>query len=53
MPRTGDVISSRKPGNWNDFFKLLKPGVVPKDFMAERDNEPLEDRILGCVTYRI
>ncbi len=45
-PQTGDVILSRKPGNWNDFFELLKSGVVPKDFMADRDNEPPEDKDL-------
>jgi len=53
MPGTEDDILSRKLGNWKDFFKLLKSGVVPKDFMSERDNEPLEDRALGCITNRI
>ena len=23
-PKTGDVILSRKPSNWDDFFELLK-----------------------------
>jgi len=45
-PQTGDVILSRKPGNWNDFFKLLKTSAVPKDYMADRDNEKLEDKDL-------
>jgi len=45
-PQTGDVILSRKPGNWNDFFKLVKTSAVPKDFMADRDNEMLEDKDL-------
>jgi len=43
---TGDVILSRKPGNWNDFFELLKTSAVPSDFMADRDNETLEDKDL-------
>ncbi len=45
-PQTGDVILSRKPGNWNDFFKLVKTSPVPKDFMADRDNKMLEDKDL-------
>jgi antitoxin VapB len=45
-PETGDVILSRKPGSWDDFFKLIKTIEIPKDFMAERDNEILQDRDL-------
>jgi len=45
-PQTGDVILSRKPGNWNEFFKQAKTGAVPNDFMADRDNEMLEDKDL-------
>ncbi len=41
---TGDVILSRKPGNWDDFFKWLEGIDVPEDFMSERDNEVVEDR---------
>lgn len=37
-PKTGDVILSRKPENWNDFFNLLKTVEIPKDFMASRDD---------------
>jgi antitoxin VapB len=36
---TGDVILSRKPGTWDDFFELMKTIDVPKDFMNDRDNE--------------
>jgi len=39
-PITGDVILSRKPGSWDEFFELMETLDVPKDFMAERDNEP-------------
>ncbi len=45
-PETGDVIISKKPGNWEDFFKMMESVDVPEDFMAERDNEVIEDRDL-------
>ena len=45
-PETGDVIISRKPGSWDDFFKLLEAIDVPEDFMAERDNEIPQERDL-------
>ncbi len=38
-PVTGDVILSSKPGSWNEFFELMETIEVPKDFMADRDNE--------------
>ena len=38
-PDTGDIILSRKPGSWDDFFKLMETIEVPGDFMADRDNE--------------
>ncbi|MFA5960798.1 MAG: type II toxin-antitoxin system VapB family antitoxin [Tatlockia sp.] len=37
-PKTGDVILSRKPGTWDDFFNLLKTVEVPSDFMNERED---------------
>lgn len=43
---TGDIILSRKPGSWDDFFTLLNTVNVPDDFMAERDNESLQERDL-------
>lgn len=43
---TGDVIISKKPGSWDDFFELMKTIDVPEDFMAERDNEIPPDREL-------
>ncbi len=45
-PESGDVIISRKPGSWDDFFKLQKTINVPEDFMTERDNEIPQDRDL-------
>ncbi len=35
-PETGDVILSRRPESWQDFFELMKSVEVPKDFMADR-----------------
>ena len=45
-PATGDVILSRKPGNWTEFFELINALEIPEDFMAERDNERPEDKDL-------
>jgi antitoxin VapB len=43
---TGDIILSRKPGSWQEFFKLMETIEVPQDFMAVRDNELPPDRDL-------
>ncbi len=43
---TGDMIISKKPGNWDDFFKIIESIDVPDDFMVERDNEIPQDRNL-------
>ncbi|NOR26114.1 MAG: AbrB family transcriptional regulator [Desulforhopalus sp.] len=45
-PETGDVIISKKPGSWDDYFKLMDTIDVPNDFMAERDNEISPEREL-------
>jgi len=45
-PETGDVVISRKPGSWDDFFTLMEAIDVPLDFMAERDNEIPQERDL-------
>ncbi|MDQ7051136.1 MAG: type II toxin-antitoxin system VapB family antitoxin [Enterobacterales bacterium] len=37
--KTGDIIISKKPDNWNSFFELTQSINVPEDFMAERDNK--------------
>lgn len=36
-PETGDVVISKKPGSWEDFFALLETIDVPDDFMSERE----------------
>jgi antitoxin VapB len=44
-PETGDVILSRKPATWEDFFAALKGANVPANFLdaAER-NQGTQDR---------
>jgi antitoxin VapB len=44
--KTGEVILSRKPGTWDDFFDLLKTADIPKDFMVEREDSLPQERDL-------
>ena len=41
-PETGDVILSRKPATWEDFFAALEGAEVPADFLdqTERAQQP-------------
>ena len=39
-PTTGDVILSRRPESWKDFFELMKTIDVPDEFLADRGGEP-------------
>lgn len=43
---TGDVILSRKPANWDDFFAVLQSAQAPGDFLdaEERRQAAQEDR---------
>lgn len=43
---TGDVILSKKPGSWEDFFRLADAAGIPADFMADRANGPAQERTL-------
>ena len=36
-PETGDVILSRKPATWDDFFSALKGAEVPTNFLDQKD----------------
>jgi antitoxin VapB len=45
-PATGDVILSRRPDSWTDFFDLIKSIEVPKDFLADRKDAPPQKRRL-------
>jgi antitoxin VapB len=43
---TGDVILSRRPESWHDFFDLVKTADVPDDFLRERGDKPPQKRKL-------
>jgi antitoxin VapB len=43
-PTSGDVILSRKPGGWTDFFALVDEAEVPADFLADRDQSTPQPR---------
>ncbi|WP_151193429.1 antitoxin [Cysteiniphilum sp. JM-1] len=45
-PETGDIIISKKPGSWEDFFEMKEGKKIPKDFMADRDDEVPSQRDL-------
>lgn len=45
-PQSGDVILSKKPGGWEDFFQMVESIDVPDDFLSDRDNEAVKDRDL-------
>jgi antitoxin VapB len=43
---TGDVILSRRPESWQDFFALAKTASVPEDFLSDRKDAPPQEREL-------
>jgi antitoxin VapB len=43
---TGDVILSRRPESWRDFFELMKTIELPEDFLADRGDTPPQKRKL-------
>ncbi len=44
-PETGDIILSRKPATWDDFFTALNNTDVPADFLNEKErNQEKQDR---------
>ncbi|HTA87635.1 MAG TPA: type II toxin-antitoxin system VapB family antitoxin [Silvibacterium sp.] len=45
-PATGDVILSRRPESWEDFFDLTDTLDIPEDFMADRKDAPAQKRKL-------
>jgi len=45
-PGSGDVILSRRPESWQDFFELMKTIDVPKDFLADRQDARPQKRKL-------
>lgn len=45
-PATGDVILSRRPDSWKEFFSLMKEIEVPKNFLADRKQDRPQKRDL-------
>lgn len=45
-PKTGDVILSARPKNWDSFYKLREEIDVPDEFMADRGDGPPQTRTL-------
>jgi antitoxin VapB len=43
---TGDVILSRRPESWKDFFEFMNTVEVPRDFLADRKDTPPQKRRL-------
>lgn len=42
---TGDIILSRKPATWDDFFTALKGADVPAGFLDKKErNQGTQDR---------
>ena len=39
-PATGDVILSRRPDSWQDFFDLTRTLDIPEDFLSNRHDTP-------------
>ena len=45
-PETGDVILSRRPESWNEFFELADRIGVPSDFLSDRGDAAPQKRKL-------
>jgi len=45
-PKTGDVILSRRPESWREFFALADKIGVPDDFLSDRGDVPPQKRKL-------
>ena len=43
-PVSGDVVISRRPGGWDEFFELIKRLDMQHDFMIDRRDEPPQQR---------
>ena len=45
-PETGDVIISKKPGNWEEYFEMMEDIEISDGFMSVRDNEAESEKEL-------
>ena len=39
-PVSDDIVLSRRRGDWEEYFQLIKSLDVPQDFMADRRDPP-------------
>ncbi|MBZ5725426.1 MAG: type II toxin-antitoxin system VapB family antitoxin [Acidobacteriia bacterium] len=47
-PGSEDVVLSRRPQSWHDFFELVDRERVPRDFMSSRkDRTPQKRNVLA------
>jgi antitoxin VapB len=42
-PITGDVILSRKPNTWDDFFAALEHVDVPSEFLSSEERRMVDE----------
>jgi len=45
-PSSGDIILSRRPESWQDFFEFMKTVEVPEDFLTDRRDAAPQKRKL-------
>jgi antitoxin VapB len=45
-PESGDVILSRRPDSWEEFFNLTAKLDIPEDFLSNRRDTPPQKRKL-------
>ena len=45
-PDTGDIILSRRPESWQEFFDLADRTGVPDEFLRDRGDVPAQKRKL-------
>lgn len=43
-PTTGDVVLSRRPDNWSEFFARADAAGIPADFLEDRSDGPAQER---------
>lgn len=43
-PATGDVVLSRRPGDWDEYFALVATLDIPQDFLSDRGDTPPQPR---------
>jgi antitoxin VapB len=44
--QTGDIVLSRRPESWQDFFELADRAPVPREFLSDRGDSTPQKRKL-------